>query len=103
MASHVDKIRALETILAEQEALKQGMHCLHYMMESQVLTTQDDQPSQKPWSDEHDNSADDAQSEATVSVGGLERVDEEDEGSLGEESQLQLEGAEVQDHDEEVH
>ena len=33
LASHIDKIHALETILAEQEALKREMHVLHDMME----------------------------------------------------------------------
>lgn len=34
LASHITKIRALETILAEQEALKRGVRVLRDMMES---------------------------------------------------------------------
>ena len=59
LASHVDKIHALETILAQQETLKREMHVLCDMMESREreLTAQrvqetdrekGDHPSQKP-------------------------------------------------------
>ena len=108
LASHVDKIHALETILAQQETLKREMRVLRDMMESREreLTAQrvqetdrekDDHPSRKPRStfgdDDNDND-DDAWSMATVTVRGLERVDEEDEEGLEQENQQQLEEAE---------
>ena len=115
LASHVDKIRALETILAEQDALKREMRVLRDMMESRerdllLATTQraqeadrekDDHPSRKPRSnfdDDDEDEDDDARSVATVTVGGLERVDEEDEDGLEQESQQHLEDVEIQDH-----
>ena len=114
LASHVDKIRALETILAEQDALKREMRVLRDMMESRerdllLATTQraqeadrekDDHPSRKPRSnfdDDDEDEDDDARSVATVTVGGLERVDEEDEDGLEQESQQHLEDVEIQD------
>ena len=108
LASHVDKIHALETILAQQETIKREMRVLRDMMESREreLTAQrvqetdrekDDHPSRKPRStfgdDDNDND-DDAWSVATVTVRGLERVDEEDEEGLEQENQQQLEEAE---------
>jgi hypothetical protein len=117
LASHVDKIRALETILAEQEALKREMRVLRDMMESRerdlLLTTaqhaqeadreKDDHASRKPRSnfdDDDEDDDDDARSIATVTVGELERIDEEDEDRLEQEDhQHHLEEVEIQDQD----
>ena len=114
LASHVDKIRTLETILTEQDALKREMHVLRDMMESRerellLATTQraqeanrekDDHPSRKLQSnfdDDDEDDGDDAWSMATITVGGLERVDERDEDRLEQESQQHLEDIEIQD------
>ena len=120
LASHIDKIHALETILAEQEALKREMHVLHDMMEleshERELTAQrvqeadrekEDHTSWKPWSnfddDNDDNDNDDTQSVATITVRGLEHVDEEDEDNLEQENQQQLDDeVEIQDQDAET-
>jgi len=116
LASHVDKIRALETILAEQEALKREMRVLRDMMESRerdlLLATaqraqepdreKDDHASRKPRSnfdDDDEDDDDDARSVATVTVGELERIDEEDEDHLEQENQHHLEEVEIHDQD----
>jgi len=112
LASRVDKIRALETILTEQEALKRETRVLRDMMESRerdlLLSTaqhaqeadrkEDDHASRKPRSnfgDDDEDDDDDARSIATVTVGELERIDEEDEDRLEQEDQHLLE--EIQD------
>ncbi|KAF8322374.1 hypothetical protein F5887DRAFT_1166249 [Amanita rubescens] len=90
LASRVDKIRALETILTEQEALKRETRVLRDMMESRecdlLLSTaqhaqeadrkEDDHASRKPRSnfgDDDEDDDDDARSIATVTVGELEQ------------------------------
>ena len=117
LASHVDKIRALETILAEQEALKREMRVLRDMMESRerdLLPAQraqesdrekDDHALRKPRSnfdDDDEDDDDDARSVATVTVGELERIDEEDEDHLEQENQHHLEEVEIHDQDVET-
>ncbi|KAF8625152.1 hypothetical protein AX15_005534 [Amanita polypyramis BW_CC] len=115
LASHVDKIRALESILAEQEALKREMRVLRDMMESReremILAAaqraqeadreKDEHSARKPRSnfDDDDDDDDDARSVATVTAGELERVDEEDEDRIERGSQDHLDESEIQDPD----
>ncbi|KAK7018571.1 glycosyltransferase family 69 protein [Favolaschia claudopus] len=86
LASHVDKIRALEGVFAEQEAIKQEVRTLRELVG--VLrqgSTDRDQAEPKGGFDVEDEEVDlddddsDAQSIATVIPHALERVDEEDE------------------------
>lgn len=109
LASHLDKVRALEGVLAEQEAMKREVRTLREMMEerrleregsetahlvhqhTQVLETEEprggfdmeEDDDERDTSD--DDSDDDAQSISTVMPHELERVEEEDEDQLAEE------------------
>ncbi|KAF8629365.1 hypothetical protein AX17_005661 [Amanita inopinata Kibby_2008] len=115
LASYTDKIRALENILAEQEALKREMRVLRDMMESReremVLTDQEhlrgreserekeEQEMRKPRSnfDDDDDDDDDARSVATVVPQELERIDEEDEEHV--EAEQYIEESEIQEQE----
>ncbi|KAK2459473.1 hypothetical protein APHAL10511_008507 [Amanita phalloides] len=120
LASHVDKIRALETILAEQEALKREIRLLRDMMEirerdpilvaahpeQEAGREKDDHSLRKPRSnfddDDDDDDDDDARSVATITDGRLERVDEEPEDSIEPEDRHHLDDAEIHDSDSET-
>ncbi|KAF7326400.1 Glycosyltransferase family 69 protein [Mycena venus] len=83
LASHVDKIRALEGVLAEQEAIKQEVRTLRDL----VGVLQQGSAAQEPKGGfdleddegEADDEDSDAHSVSTVMPHALERVDEEDE------------------------
>ncbi|KAM6489928.1 hypothetical protein JOM56_014507 [Amanita muscaria] len=83
LASHIDKIRSLESILAEQDALKQEMRVLCDLVKAQLVAESDNDTSRKPSSnfdDDEDGEEDDAKSVMTVTArDNLERIDEEDE------------------------
>jgi hypothetical protein len=82
LASHIDKIRSLETILAEQDVLKQEMRVLHDLVKAQLVAERDNDTNRKPLSnfeDDEDGEEDDAKSVMTVTTDNLERIDQEDE------------------------
>ncbi|KAM6502903.1 hypothetical protein JOM56_002880 [Amanita muscaria] len=88
LASHVDKIRSLERIFAEQEALKQEMRVLRGLMKAreldmfQLIAERDNDTSRKPSSnfeDEEDGEEDASVITVTTGTDNLERIDEEDE------------------------
>ncbi|PFH47881.1 hypothetical protein AMATHDRAFT_114022, partial [Amanita thiersii Skay4041] len=99
LASHMDKIRVLESVFAEQEALKQEIRGLREMMETH----------EERLKFELEDYDDDARSIATIVPHELEPVDEEDEENealehetqqLSEEAELQVQDLET---DEEKH
>ncbi|GBE87730.1 predicted protein [Sparassis crispa] len=99
LASHVDKIRALEGVLAEHDAIKREVGSMRDMMEErmreiELLRRQSGSPiHQRQRQDERDHDGDllgdddDARSIATVVPHELERVDEEDEEQLAAEQE----------------
>ena len=109
LASHLDKVRALEGVLAEQEAMKQEVRTLREMMEERRLEREgaetahlvhqhthahepeeprggfdleEDDEDREPSDDDSD---DDAHSISTAVPHELERVEEEDEDQMAEE------------------
>ncbi|KAF8816302.1 hypothetical protein BYT27DRAFT_7184144 [Phlegmacium glaucopus] len=109
LASHLDKVRALEGVLAEQEAMKREVRTLREMMEERRLEREREENAllahQHPHTHEpeeprggfdmeededdremiDDDSDDDAHSITTVVPHELERVEEEDEDQMAEE------------------
>lgn len=97
LSQHIDKIRALEDALKEQEAIRQEVRLLRDMMDAVQRRQQPDMPSHKPhrqstlgpregFDIDEDDEGDDDFDDDTQSVGTavpheLERVDEEDEES----------------------
>ncbi|KAF8063539.1 hypothetical protein FPV67DRAFT_1585724 [Lyophyllum atratum] len=109
LTSHVDKIRALEGVLAEQEAIKREVRTLREMMEikrREMENEDDHSQEQEPRGgfDEEDDEEnamhddDDARSIATVIPHELERVEEENEEELAAEAQEQ-ESREEEEHE----
>ncbi|GJE86722.1 FHA and PRK00409 domain-containing protein [Phanerochaete sordida] len=92
LASHMDKIRSLEGMLAEHDAIKREVSAMRELMEErkremELLRLQTQSPTnlrrQRSRSeDDYASDDDDARSIATVVPHELERVDEEDEESL---------------------
>ncbi|GLB42942.1 putative cell cycle arrest in response to pheromone-related protein [Lyophyllum shimeji] len=117
LSSHVDKIRALEGVLAEQEAIKREIRALREMMETKrrEIELEDDrrarerEQEQEPRGgfdeeDEEEGSThddDDARSISTVVPHELERVEEEDEEQLAAEAQEQE--IHEEEHEKEPH
>ncbi|EEB96691.1 hypothetical protein MPER_04131, partial [Moniliophthora perniciosa FA553] len=96
LAAHVDRIRALEGALNEQETMKREVTMLREMMEVlQRREAQQQQPSSQPPQapqlseefEDSDDDGDDSRSIATITPHELERVDEEDEDA--EEEQVE--------------
>jgi hypothetical protein len=94
LAGHVDKIRALESVIAEHEVIKREVSSLRESIEEhrrsslsppQGRSSFDDADEQ----DEQSHDDDDARSVATVTPGELERVDEEDEEQVLREQQAE--------------
>lgn len=94
LASHMEKIRTLEGMLAEHEAIKREVSAMRELMEErkremELLRLQTQSPTnlrrQRSHSDDDFASDDDdARSVSTVVPHELERVDEEDEESMAE-------------------
>ncbi|KAH9050284.1 hypothetical protein EDB84DRAFT_596234 [Lactarius hengduanensis] len=82
LASHVDKIRSLDSLLAEHEVIKREVTSLRELMEDE----KQDEDGDLPLDD------DDARSIATVTSHELERVEEEDEEQLTSEEEEQRHG-----------
>ncbi|KAG6850355.1 hypothetical protein H0H93_014309 [Arthromyces matolae] len=102
LSTHVDKIRALENVFAEQENIKLEVRALREMLEmkrrgAEIYHHQDElrgEPRGRSRFDEEDEDVgvlhdddDDARSVATLVPHELERVDEEDEEQLAAEAQ----------------
>ncbi|ESK86420.1 cell cycle arrest in response to pheromone-related protein [Moniliophthora roreri MCA 2997] len=95
LAAHVDRIRAMEGALKEQETMKREVTMLREMMDvlqrREAPPPQPSQPPQAPQSSEEfedsDDDGDDSRSIATITPHELERVDEEDEDA--EEEQVE--------------
>ena len=106
LASHLDKVRALEGVLAEQEAMKREVRTLREMMEERKIEREGAETAHLVHQHTHaaeseeprggfdmeedddisdEDSDDDAQSISTVVLHELERVEEEDEDQLAEE------------------
>jgi hypothetical protein len=109
LASHLDKVRALEGVLAEQEVMKQEVRTLRQMMEERRLEREGAETAHLVHQHTHahepeeprggfdieeddedretsdDDSDDDAQSISTAVPHELERVEEEDEDQMAEE------------------
>ena len=109
LASHLDKMRALEGVLAEQEAMKREVRTLREMMEERRLERESAETAHLVHQHTHaheseeprggfdleeddedgepsdDGSDDDTHSISTVVPHELERVDEEDEDQMAEE------------------
>lgn len=109
LASHLDKVRALEGVLAEQEAMKREVRTLREMMEERRLEREgadtahlvhqhthaveleeprggfDMEEDDEDRETSDDDSDDDTHSVSTVVPHELERVEEEDEDQLAEE------------------
>jgi hypothetical protein len=109
LASHLDKVRALEGVLAEQEAMKREVRTLREMMEERRIEREGTETAHLVHQHTHaveseeprggfdmeeddedretsdDESDDDTQSISTVVPHELERVEEEDEDQLAEE------------------
>ncbi|KAF8548614.1 hypothetical protein OG21DRAFT_1560880 [Imleria badia] len=96
LATHVDKVRALEDMLAEHEAIKQEVASLRELMDERKRELEISRHAAGPPSGHHDpqrhgdmrnasyqaDDDDDASSIHTIVPHGLERVDEEDEDQL---------------------
>lgn len=96
LASHVDKIRSLDSLLAEHEVIKGEVTSLRELMEEEKRELEQirggrrlAQPRQQHTEDEDDlpSDDDDAHSIATVTSHELERVEEEDEEQLASEEE----------------
>ncbi|KAF8903870.1 hypothetical protein CPB84DRAFT_1845549 [Gymnopilus junonius] len=113
LASHLDKVRALEGVLAEQEAMKREVTNLREMMEERRRETETikkqetEHPHAHGRESDHedemdDDDDDDARSIASTVLGHeLERVDEEDEEQLAEEERREEREAAVGDDGDE--
>ena len=86
LASHIDKIRALEGALAEHEAMKREIGALREMMEERKRELEvelgRDASRQHEDEQENDDIDDDARSIHTIIPHELERVVEEDEDQI---------------------
>ena len=112
LASHLDKVRALEGVLAEQEAMKREVRTLREMVEERRIeregaeaahlvhqhtqVVESEEPSggfdmEEDDEDRDDDSDDDTHSISTVMPHELERVEEEDEDQLAEEERRERE------------
>jgi hypothetical protein len=96
LASHVDKIRALEGVLAEHEAIKREVSSLHEIMEErkrEMESARSTSPSlvrrheKGEFVGEFEGDDDDAGSIRTIVPHELERVEEEDEDQLAAEEE----------------
>ncbi|KAI0776410.1 hypothetical protein BC629DRAFT_1526090 [Irpex lacteus] len=100
LAAHVDKIRTLEGMLAEHEAIKQEVSAMREMMEErkremELLRLRTQSPNQlrrhhshaDDQSEEYSSDDDDARSVSTIVPHELERVEEEDEEQLAAEEE----------------
>ena len=96
--SHMDKIRALEGALAEQENIKEEVRALREMMKQRELDLHDrsarhelrggfDDEEEENISGDHEDDMDDTSSIATMVPHELERVEEEDEEQLAADAQ----------------
>jgi len=101
LSTHLDKVRALESVLVEQEAIKQEVRSIRELMEvrreiedrQDDKMDQDDEPRDGFDTDEDDDY--DARSISTVLPHELETLPEEDEEQLAEDERAaQLESAE---------
>ena len=102
LASHVDKIRSLDSLLAEHEIIKREVSSLRELLDEEkrdleqirggrrrAEPRQQHQPEDEDGNLQHDDDDDDAHSIATVTAHGLERVEEEDEEQLAVEEDEQ--------------
>ncbi|KAF8137168.1 hypothetical protein EV363DRAFT_1253657 [Boletus edulis] len=100
LATHVDKVRALEDMLAEHEAIKVEVASLRELMDEHKRELEHSRHAAGSPSGDHDDQHhgdmrnggyqaddDDAASIRTILPHGLERVDEEDEDQLGPEEE----------------
>jgi hypothetical protein len=100
LATHVEKIRTLEGMLAEHEAIKREVSAMRDMMEErrremELIRLRTESPSQlrrhrshvDDQSDEYSSDDDDARSISTIVPHELERVDEEDEEQIAAEEE----------------
>ncbi|KAI0314557.1 hypothetical protein OF83DRAFT_1174648 [Amylostereum chailletii] len=92
LATHVDKIRALESVLSEHEAIKREVTSLREMMEEEKRELEVVRASRRrhpPEEDEGDFSSDDddTRSITTVTPHELESVEEEDEEQIAAEEE----------------
>ncbi|TBU52602.1 hypothetical protein BD310DRAFT_981744 [Dichomitus squalens] len=94
LADHVDKVRTLEGILAEHEAIKQEVTSLRAAMEErkremELIRVTSARRSHEQHDDDNDFTSDDddARSVSTVVPHELERVDEEDEEQIAAEEE----------------
>ncbi|KAI0777539.1 hypothetical protein BD413DRAFT_467114 [Trametes elegans] len=93
LADHVDKVRTLEGVLAEHEAIKREVSSLRDSMEErkrEMELLRFDSRSQRSHGDEHDGSDDDdddARSISTIVPHELEPVDEVDEDQVAAEEE----------------
>ncbi|KAF5378090.1 hypothetical protein D9615_007607 [Tricholomella constricta] len=120
LSSHVDKIRALEGVLAEQEAIKREVRALREIMETKRRKIEiedehrarereqeprggfDEEEDEDATAHDDDDDDDDSRSIATVVPHELERVEEEDEEQLAAEAQEHdLYGSETQEEEHE--
>lgn len=113
LSSHLEKIRALEGVLAEQETMKREVKTLREMVESrrremEMEDTHKSHPedlrggfdSEDEGESGHGDDDDDARSINTVVPHELERVDEEDEEQLAEEERRHREHEEAEREEE---
>lgn len=102
LASHVDKIRSLDSLLAEHEIIKREVSSLRELMDEEkrelehirggrrrAETLRQHRPDDEDGNLQPDDDDDDAHSIATVTAHGLERVEEEDEEQLAVEEDEQ--------------
>ncbi|KAI0002558.1 hypothetical protein BJV74DRAFT_816541 [Russula compacta] len=100
LASHVDKIRSLDSLLAEHEVIKREVTSLRELLEeekrepeqirggrSRAEPQQQQLPEDEDGDLQPDDDDDDARSIATVTTRELERVEEEDEEQLAAEEE----------------
>lgn len=99
LASHVDKIRSLDSLLAEHEVIKREVTSLRELFEEEKREPErirggrsraEPRPQQLPEDEDgdlHPDDDDDARSIATVTTHELERVEEEDEEQLAVEEE----------------
>ncbi|KAJ2912943.1 hypothetical protein MD484_g7470, partial [Candolleomyces efflorescens] len=96
LASQLDKIRALEAVLAEQESMKNEMRHLRELVEVRQREVQEpaggfdlEDDEDEEHHDEEEDEDDDARSVSTLVPHELERVDEEDEDVVSDDTTTQ--------------
>ncbi|KAG6898480.1 hypothetical protein C0993_006583 [Termitomyces sp. T159_Od127] len=112
LSTHVDKIRALEGVFAEQESIKSEVRALREMMESKRREAEaEGEHCVEPrggFDEEEDEEAaaqddSDVRSIRTIVPHELERVDEEDEEQLAAEAYNETQSASEEEHERDEH